>query len=180
MNPHRRHHLTRTVAQAGLKESTAHADAAALDERLYSNCHSVFHPPDGWPREVQYCNQLQWNEVPPEYQFLRMRISDESSVRRRKRLKIVKIKNKKHPCYGEAGLFAGEDIEVGTPLLDYAGKVSVVVGEESDTNRSSYLLNIFTDEEQVRRTWSIREACAPYEGGGAGAPSPDACCRMHA
>jgi len=140
--------------KAATRSSSSHswsraADAAALDERLYSNCHSVFHPPDGWPREIQYCNQLQWNEVPPEYQFLRMRISDESSVRRRKRLKIIKIKNKKHPCYGEEGLFAGEDIEVGTPLLDYAGKVSVVVGEESDTNRSSYLLNIFTDEEQA-------------------------------
>ena len=86
--------------------------------------------------------------MPPEYQFLRVRVGDEGSVRRPKRLKIVKIKNKKHPCYGEYGLYMGEDVEKGVALLDYAGKVNVVVGEETDTSKSSYLLNIFTDEEQ--------------------------------
>lgn len=50
-----------------------------------------------------------------------MRVADECSVRRPKRLQIVKIKNRKHPCFGEHGLFAGEDIEKGVALLDYAG-----------------------------------------------------------
>ena len=45
------------------------------------------------------------------------------------------------------GLYAAEDIAAGVPLLDYAGKVSVTVGDEYDTNKSSYLLNIFKDED---------------------------------
>ena len=32
-------------------------------------------------------------------------------------------------------------------LFDYAGHVRVVVGEELDTSTSSYLLNLFTDED---------------------------------
>ena len=28
-----------------------------------------------------------------------------------------------HPCYGQGGLFAAEDIPQGEALLDYAGKV---------------------------------------------------------
>ncbi len=84
-----------------------------------------------------------------ECQFLRDKIADPTSVKRTRRLKIHKIKNKKHPCCGEGGLYAGEDIERGTFLLDYAGYVSVVLGDEHDTNRSSYLLNLFSDEESA-------------------------------
>ena len=35
----------------------------------------------------------------------------------------------------------------GIAMLDYAGRISVVVGEDPDTNRSSYLLNLFKDED---------------------------------
>jgi SET domain-containing protein len=85
--------------------------------------------------------------VPAERLFLRDRIADVTSVKRPMRLRAHVIKNKKHPCCGERGLYACEDIAAGVPLLDYAGKVSVVVGDEHDTNRSSYLLNLFKDEE---------------------------------
>ncbi|KAL1521246.1 hypothetical protein AB1Y20_020917 [Prymnesium parvum] len=136
-----------TIRRAGLTESTAHEESRILEEKLYSNSYAVFRPPENWPAEIQYCNQLLWNEVPAEYQFLRMRVGDDGAVRRPKQLKIVKIKNRKHPCFGEYGLFASENIDKGVVLLDYAGRISVVVGEESDVNRSSYLLNMFTDEE---------------------------------
>ena len=47
-------------------------------------------------------------QVPDECQFLRDKIADPTSVRRPKRLKIIIIKNRKHPCHGEGGLYAGE------------------------------------------------------------------------
>ena len=49
----------------------------------------------------------------------------------------MRIKSKRHPCCGEDGLYAAEDIPQGEALVDYAGKVSVVVGDEHDTNKSS-------------------------------------------
>ena len=52
------------------------------------------------------------------------------------------IKNKKHPCCGERGLYAAEDIPTGVPLLDYAGKISIVADEDHDTNKSSFILSL--------------------------------------
>ena len=68
-------------------------------------------------------------------------------MRRPHRLKIVKIRNRKHPCFGESGLVALEPIAKGEKLLDYAGKVAITHGQEHDTSKSSYLLNLFTDDE---------------------------------
>ena len=48
-------------------------------------------------------------------------------------------------------------------LFDYAGHVRVVVGEELDTSTSSYLLNLFTDEDASVFTIAVREA--QYSGG---------------
>jgi len=143
--------LTRQVAAAGLSDAMAREaeNAADIDQALFGTGGSVkskAKPPDGWPSEIEYTNQLLWDEVPVERHFLRDRIAD-VGVKRAHRLKIVLIKNKKHPCCGERGLYAGEDIPAGAHLLDYCGKISVVVGEEPDSNRSSFLLNLFKEDE---------------------------------
>ena len=144
--------LTRQVESAGLSDAGAEERerAADIDQSLFGAGGSVktpHRPPDGWPPEVEYSNQLLWDEVPPERHFLRDRIADPTSVKRPHRLRVVLIKNKKHPCCGERGLYAAEEIPAGMPLLDYAGRVSVVVGDDHDTNKSSYLLNLFRDDE---------------------------------
>ena len=106
-----------------------------------------YRPPKGWPDDIQFTNQLLWDEVPEGYHFFRDKIADPGSVRRSHRTRIERITSRKHPCFGEHGLFADEDIEVGAVLFDYTGHVRVVVGDEHDTCTSSYLLNLFTDEE---------------------------------
>jgi hypothetical protein len=141
--------LTRIVNEAGLKDAGAKAEKAAaeLDAALEATTAYKHKPPDGWPAELQYTNQLLWDDIPGEKHFLRDRIADYASVRRPCRLKIVVIKNKKHPCCGERGLYAAEDLPQGLALLDYAGKVSIVDDQEHDTNKSSFILNLFKDEE---------------------------------
>ena len=118
-----------------------------LEEKVFGELNFKFRPPDGWPAEIAYTNQLLWDNVPEGFQFFRSKIADPSAVRRPHRLKIVKIRNRKHPCFGESGLVALEPIAKGERLLDYAGKVAITHGQEHDTSKSSYLLNLFTDDE---------------------------------
>ena len=141
--------LTRIVNDAGLNEEGGKDEeaAAAIDAALFATSTVKHKPPDGWPAELQYSNQLLWDEVPSGMAFLRDRIADYGSVRRPLSLKIVLITNKKHPCYGERGLYAAEDLPQGVPLLDYAGRVSIVSDDDHDTSKSSYLLNLFKDDE---------------------------------
>jgi len=68
-------------------------------------------------------------------------------VRRPKRLRIERIKNRKHPCYGERGLYAAEAVDKGTIILNYTGRIAVTTADDHDTNKSSYLLTLFHDEE---------------------------------
>ena len=70
-----------------------------------------YRPPKGWPDEIQFTNQLLWDEVPEGYHFFRDKIADPGSVRRSHRTRIERITSRKHPCFGEHGLFADEDIE---------------------------------------------------------------------
>lgn len=142
--------MARRLGAAGVDaDAITGSVQAATAAQAFAELNTKHRPPEGWPRTLQYTNQLLWNEVPDECQFLRDKIADPTSVRRPKRLKIAIIQNRKHPCHGEGGLYAGEDIEKGTFLIDYAGHVSITLGDEHDTNKSSYLLNLFHSEEHM-------------------------------
>ena len=142
--------MARRLTDAGVDADAIQGSVqAAQAAQAFAELNTKHKPPEGWPRDIKYTNQLLWNEVPDECQFLRDKIADPTSVRRPKRLKIIIIKNRKHPCHGEGGLYAGEDIEKGAFLLDYAGFVSITLGDEHDTNKSSFLLNLFNSEEHM-------------------------------
>jgi len=127
------------------------ADADELCEACFGSVtrSSWCKPPAGWPAELHFTNQTLWGEVPKNLQFFRHKIADPSAVKRPHHFHIIKIKDKKHPCCGEYGLFAAEPIPKDAALFDYAGHVQVVVGDDKDTSRSSYLLNLFTHDGSV-------------------------------
>ena len=131
--------LRHVLEEAGLtaKVGVETKSAKALERTLFGQSVAKFRPVENWPPELRYTNQLVWDEVAPEHQFLRDKIADPGSVRRKWRLSVVKIKSKKHPCCGEFGLFAAEDIPAGEALLDYAGKVKVCV---ADSKRGSLMV----------------------------------------
>jgi len=131
--------LRHVIEEAGLttKVGIETKSAKALEKTLFGQSVAKFRPVENWPPELRYTNQLVWDEVAPEHQFLRDKIADPGSVRRKWRLSVVKIKSKKHPCCGEFGLFAAEDIPAGEALLDYAGKVKVGV---ADSKRGSVIV----------------------------------------
>ena len=53
-----------------------------LEEKVFGELNFKFRPPDGWPAEIAYTNQLLWDNVPEGFQFFRSKIADPSAVRR--------------------------------------------------------------------------------------------------
>ena len=105
--------LRRQLKDAGLVEEANEKGVSErahdLDQRVFSDVadSSWFKPPAGWPTDVQFTNQLLWDEVPSDLHFFRHKIADPGAVRRKYRTEIKKITSRKHPCYGAYGLCVG-------------------------------------------------------------------------
>ena len=109
--------------------------------------------PANWPAGLRYTNSQVWERVPLELHALRKRLIDVGAVSRPYKLQIVTVTERSHPCFGERSLVAGEDVPAGARLCEYAGDIHVEIAQRggeraSEFNRSSYLLNLYTNEDE--------------------------------
>ena len=154
---------------------------------------------------MQYTDCALWEGVPADLVPLRRRLVDVDQLRRPFALEVAPVRDKKHPCYGARALVAGEYIPAGERLIDYAGQVCVelahaaggargvaadgAVGARGDGgglgaagfNRSSYLLNIYSNKEEgvyididAERCGNESRFANDYRGTGARAAAPAA------
>jgi len=95
--------------------------------------------PLNWPKDVIFNSGLNWSPDPKKYPNRVLEMGPHYAVLKKVKrnfimpfIEIEQITCQGHPCYNHNGVFATEDIPLGTYLGTYAGVV--VIGENSTTD----------------------------------------------
>jgi SET domain len=91
--------------------------------------------PKHWPRHLAYTNITDWSHVQGDLKrarALRSKISEGASWTH---VRIEKITDRSHPCFGEYGLFATRDMKKNDYIMDYAGRVVIRAPESCSESR---------------------------------------------
>lgn len=118
-------------------------------------------PPCNWPEGVLYINQLLWSKlIPTELknnykpplgfsapdQFIAQHVNVLDVIpdpkQSRRNVRIRKIDDPNHPCFGAYGLFAAQVLQPKSHVIDYLG---VVEYRETYNQKSDYVLRFGPD-----------------------------------
>lgn len=149
--------------------------------------------PSGWTPEVKYIDRLIWSpSVPPELrasfepklpkscdhlqtpQFLNdhvnVRGTNFPSIKEQRRnVKIKKVTDPQHPCYGAYGLFAAQTLQPRQLVVDYLG----VVEYKTYDPTSDYVLRFGNDLSiDAAKFGNEARFCNDFRGIG---PGPNVC-----
>jgi len=98
--------------------------------------------PNNWPKDVIFNSGLNWSPDPFKYPNRVLDMGQHYGLLKKDKrnfvmpyIEIEKIKQRGHPCYQHYGVFATQDIPLGTYLGTYAG--AVVIGENNSTDINS-------------------------------------------
>ncbi|RUP48972.1 hypothetical protein BC936DRAFT_143539 [Jimgerdemannia flammicorona] len=137
-------------------------------------------PPPGWPEGIIYINQLLWSKLVPaelknsykpapgtsaSEKFIAQHVNVLGVVpdakQSRKNVRIRKIDDPKHPCFGAYGLFAAQTLQPKAHVIDYLG---VVEFQETYNQRSDYVLRFDDLSIDAEKMGNEGRFCNDYRG----------------